>query len=232
MGVVVRLLGGFALAVDGAAVPVLPGAQRLVALVALADGPLRRSRAAALLWPAASPARAASCLRSTLYRVARACRDVLSAEGDRLAVNPAVQVDVHLVRTVAVGATPAPLPLGELLPGWEDRWVQEERDRLHHTRLRALERLSAAYRDRGEHLLALQAADAAVRTDPLRESAHRELIRVHLAGGNHADAMRQYRYCSSLLRAELGVRPSPDTTALVRALVAEQPVPRGREVIG
>ena len=45
---------------------------------------------------------------------------------------------------------------------------------------------------------------AAVRLDPLRESANRLLIDVHLRDGNGTDALRQFHAYSSLLRSETG----------------------------
>ena len=49
---------------------------------------------------------------------------------------------------------------------------------------------------------------AALAGEPLRESAHRALVRVHLAEGNVGEAVRQYELCRSLLREKLGVEPS------------------------
>ena len=56
---------------------------------------------------------------------------------------------------------------------------------------------------------ALQVGLAAVRAEPLRESAHRLLVRVHLREGNVAEAIRQYRSYADLLRRELHATPSP-----------------------
>jgi DNA-binding SARP family transcriptional activator len=49
---------------------------------------------------------------------------------------------------------------------------------------------------------------AAVAAEPLRESAHSALIRLHLAEGNRSEALRQYCRYRRLLRAELGVEPT------------------------
>ncbi|MCX2946940.1 AfsR/SARP family transcriptional regulator [Lentzea sp. NEAU-D7] len=60
---------------------------------------------------------------------------------------------------------------------------------------------------------------AAVQTDPLRESAHRTLVQLHLADGNPAQALRQYQTYRALLRAELGLEPSPHIHDLMRPLL-------------
>jgi DNA-binding SARP family transcriptional activator len=57
---------------------------------------------------------------------------------------------------------------------------------------------------------------AAVQAEPLRESAHRLVIRIHLRQGNVADAVRQFRGYERLLLTELRAQP----TAQIRELVA------------
>ena len=50
---------------------------------------------------------------------------------------------------------------------------------------------------------------------PLRESAHRALLRAHLDQGNRREAVQLYRELALMLRRELGVAPSIETAALV-----------------
>src|SRR4051812_34772659 len=66
-----RLLDGFRLDCDGAQLHVVPGVRRLLALPALRAAPVDRTSASALLWPDATARRAAACLRSTLWRLAK-----------------------------------------------------------------------------------------------------------------------------------------------------------------
>ena len=68
---------------------------------------------------------------------------------------------------------------------------------------------------RGHYVEALDAALAAVRSDPLRESARRLILRIHLAEGNQVEALRHFHSYRALLAAELGIEPSPRTWALV-----------------
>ena len=58
------------------------------------------------------------------------------------------------------------------------------------------------------------------RGEPLRESAHRALIRVHLAEGNAGEALRQYDLYAGMLWRQLGLGPSPLIEELVRPLRA------------
>ena len=52
--------------------------------------------------------------------------------------------------------------------------------------------------------------------EPLRETAHRALIRAHLAQGNRAEATRQLQRLAQLLDKELSEKPSPMVTDLLR----------------
>jgi DNA-binding SARP family transcriptional activator len=104
---------------------------------------------------------------------------------------------------------------GDLLPGWYDDWVLFERERLRQLRLHALETLALALAAEGRFAAAVEAGLAAIRTEPLRESAHRVVVRVHLAEGNLTEALRQYELCRRLFRAELGLEPSALLTDLV-----------------
>jgi DNA-binding SARP family transcriptional activator len=156
-----------------------------------------------------------------------------------LDISPAVEVDLATVRRFTddvaranrPGLDPA-VPLSaltaDLLPGWKEPWVCTERDWLRQKCLRALEMLSERFRFAGDNFRAHETAAAAVRTDPLRESAHRRLIELHLAEGNPAEAVRQYASYRTLLRRELGLAPSPEIRQLVQPVLAGDPSPGRR----
>jgi DNA-binding SARP family transcriptional activator len=232
----VRLLDGFELLVDERGVPVPPSSQRLLAYLALQDRPVTRTALAAGLWPDVPERRASACLRSALWRLVKPPHALVETGQGRLRIGTHVQVDVASVRQYAAelagpdqrapSPSPSPVPVAwlsaELLPGWTDQWVEAERDWFRELRLRALEVLSERFRVRGDHFHAHETALAAVRADPLRESAHRRLIELHLADGNPAAALRQYASYRSQLRAELGVNPSPEIRRLVQPVLAGQ----------
>jgi DNA-binding SARP family transcriptional activator len=108
-----------------------------------------------------------------------------------------------------------------LLPGDEGEWLDDLRRRLADVRLRALECLGEIWLAQGDARLAARDAAEAVGLDPFRESAHRLLIRAHLAAGERAAAMRAYDACRELFEGELGVQPDPETTALVIPTLAD-----------
>ena len=230
---VVRLLDGFSLDVESHP-PAFPGAlpraaQRLVALLCL-SGRADRTAVAGRLWPDVPERCAHGSLRSALWRLQKAAPGVVEAANGVLALTPGVRVDVHELVDWAQRAldpraeaheltVPSVGFSGDLLPGWYDDWVLLDRERLRQLRVHALEvvagRLAAADRP-GE---ALQAAYAAVRSDPLRESAYRTIVQVHLREGNAAEAIRVHDTFRTMLRSELGLEPSPQMTGLVRCLL-------------
>jgi DNA-binding SARP family transcriptional activator len=57
---------------------------------------------------------------------------------------------------------------------------------------------------------------AAVRLEPLRESATRVLIEVHLAEDNVVEAIRRLEFFQRSLANELGVEPTEELVDLVR----------------
>lgn len=234
-----RLFDGWELSCAGRHVPVPWREQRLLALLGL-QGDRPRAHVAGMLWPDSSEARAMGSLRAAVWQVQHLLPGLLVEGRGPLALSSGVRVDVHdllacLARTPTgdqpgdLAATLRVLRRGDLLPGWYDDWVLFERERLQQLRLRALETLADRLTSAGLVDHALAAAMTAVAIEPLRESSHRALIRVHLTIGNHADALRVYERFRARLRAELGIAPSPQIGALVRPLLVQRvPVARRR----
>jgi DNA-binding SARP family transcriptional activator len=63
------------------------------------------------------------------------------------------------------------------------------------------------------------------RADPLRDSTYRVLIRTHLAEGNTAEAIAQYRRYRDLLARRYGLEPSDELRQLVSAVCRSHGVP-------
>src|SRR5215207_2972089 len=116
---------------------------------------------------------------------------------------------------------------GDLLPDWYDEWIAVDRERLRQLRVHALEALCERWTAERRFGEALEAGLAAVQVEPLRESAHRALIGMHLAEGNVVEAVRQYETCKRLMARELGVRPSRLMVGLL-----DGAAPRARRRLG
>jgi len=220
------LLNAFELRCDGELVGLPVSAQRLLAFLALHERPLLRPYVAGTLWLDADDERAGASLRSSLWRLNRSGHRLVEATMMQLRLAPAVDVDLRRALALAkrllegtatdedLDAAEASLD-GEVLPDWYDDWLLFERERFRQLSLHALEALSDRLVAAGRPTRALGAALAAVRGEPLRESAHRALIRVHLAEGNRAEALRQGKVCRRVLRERLGVEPSPQLDQLL-----------------
>ncbi|NIH79685.1 AfsR/SARP family transcriptional regulator [Amycolatopsis viridis] len=226
----VRLLPSWRLTRNQVDVDVPGPAQRLIALLAL-NGPHNRSYLAGTLWPERSDAQAYANLRSALSRLATRDLGVIQVSRQMLALAPSVSVDVHdlvqAAESILYGGSDEPpdtgeilrlLHVGDLLCGWYEDWVLTARERLRQLRLHALEAASGRLADAGRYVEALDTAMVCAHIDPLRESAHRSIIRVHLLERNHTEAIRQFRRYRDLLRAELDIEPSPEIRRLLRTV--------------
>lgn len=220
-----RLIGAFALRVDGCLVHLGHREERLLSLLAI-RGSCHRPYVAGTLWPNTDESRALSSVRAAVLKVRRAAPTVLDAEGSTLSLQASVTIDLvvlnecaeRVLRDDRCDAERAEqlLGTGDLLPGWYDDWVMFDRERLHHRRIRALEILARHALDDGRPDLALAAAEDAATLEPLRESARLLLIRAHMALGNRAlaaSALTEYRHD---LARDLGIEPSPDIVKEVR----------------
>jgi DNA-binding SARP family transcriptional activator len=213
-----RLLGGFHLIVEGAMVQVQPAGQRLLALLGL-RGPCPRVLAAGILWGDVPERKALASLRTTIWRLRRIGLLVSEPASDILRSPPGLRADVQDVpsvvdawRTTAPGGSP---PVSqELLPGWYEDWVLLERERVRQTLIHRVEwHADRAIRD-GDPYGGLEWGLLAVRIDPLRESAHRLVIRAHVAAGNVGEARRHFANVLILMQTELGVSPSNQLRSL------------------
>jgi DNA-binding SARP family transcriptional activator len=229
------LLDGFELNIDGSPVDVALGPQRLLAFLALQERPVLRAYVAGCLWADKSDERAAADLRAALWRLSEPGPPLVGSSAAHLNLSPEVSVDVRdaiegarrLLNPqdgVVDGDFEEFLLSGDILPDWYDDWVSVERERLRQLRLHALEALCGRLIAAGRLAEAIDVALAAVAAEPLRESAHRLLIRVHLAEGNRAEAIRQFDTYREILWTGLGVAPSGQLTALMATGLADPQV--------
>lgn len=231
----ISVLGRFGLDDRSAPITVATGTQRLLSLLALRDRVVHRASVAGSLWPDVSESHAHASLRSALLRIPRAARSVVAVSDAELSLADGVGVDVRDARALAhrlldtgttgtagasgasgssvssdtdLDVTAVARLASDLLPGWRDEWVVPEAEEWRQLRLHALEALTDRLVARARFGEATVAAMTAIRAEPLRESAHAALIRVHLAEGNQSEAFRQFERYESLLRSELGIEPT------------------------
>lgn len=189
----VRLLGGVDLRLDGEPVgPVGSGrAEHLLAYLLLRPGvPVHREHLAGLLWPESTQAQARTNLRHILHTLRRAFPGLdrfveADARTLRWRAEAPVWLDVAAFERALADdrqADAVELYTGELLAGRFDDWVLAERERLARRYRDALEQLARTLSEQGHWSEAIRHAESLVRHDPLREEAHRLLIRLCAEG--------------------------------------------------
>jgi two-component SAPR family response regulator len=108
----------------------------------------------------------------------------------------------------------------ELLPDWPEEWLVTERKRWNQVRLHVLECLAQRFMSTRKYLSAMEAAFTAVAIEPVRESAHRIVVAIHIAEGNPACAVKHYQRYRGLVQRELGVSPSVQMTRMINQLAS------------
>jgi DNA-binding SARP family transcriptional activator len=228
-----KLLGGFVFSVGGEALlGISAGSRRLLAFLAMRDQTVTRNQVAGSLWPDSSDERAGASLRSAVSRLGGPVRQALRVTAVDLGMAEGVVVDVHhsealARRLIDRDASPSEGDIGssavsalseELLPGWYDDWALIAAEDWRQLRLHALEAVAARLTVADRYAEAAAAALAAVRSEPLRESARAALIRVHMAEGNQAEALAELERYRVLLHAELGIEPTSRIRELLEGL--------------
>ena len=231
-------MGVFRATVSGRPVVFAGAAQRLLAYLAL-HGVTARSELSGALYPDNTQARAQSDLRTVLWRLQRVSRAFIETSGELLYVSDSVRVDVDDIMawaneaispTVMTIMEHVQLPRGagyELLPGWDHGWLESHRTRVRMLQTQAYECIASRLLSGGREPEALPFALHVLQAEPLRESAQRLMLEIHLRQGNVGAALKQYEGYRTMLRRELGIAPGLRVTALI-----SQYAGRGARVTG
>lgn len=206
-----------------------------------------RETVAALLWPEMDDTHARAALRRTLSSLRGAIGDeILFVTRDGLGINPdgglwcdVVEFEAN-VATAGRHAHPAGAGCPDCLTSLEsavalyrdtflsgfslrdsaafDDWQLAVGESLRRSLTTALAWLVSAHSTSGTFVRAFDHARHWLSVDPLREDAHRWLMRLYAWNGMRDLALRQYREAVRILDEELGVGPLPETTALYEAV--------------
>jgi predicted ATPase/DNA-binding SARP family transcriptional activator len=234
-----RVIGGDGRIVDA---PAFPGRQGRLLFTYLAAScrPVPRDELAEALWPENPPLNwkrdlsvLVSKLRRLLLSIGVDGAELLTGTGGcyHLRLPAGAVVDIHqavaeadestralrhgdLERALAAATSAAELARRPFLAGEDASWIVEHRAALDRARLAALDVAAQVLRDRGDLTQALARAAEAVEVAPFRESGNVSLMRLQLAAGDRAEALRTYEQCRRLLVDELGVDPAPETEAV------------------
>ncbi|AZO70347.1 MULTISPECIES: alpha/beta fold hydrolase [unclassified Mesorhizobium] len=236
-----HLLGGFDFTGVGATAPAFSRKARgMVAYLALQAGQAQsREKLAALLWSLNGETQARMSLRQAVSSV----RKAMSVTGGGRFLTEGANIALHLddfdfdvARFEALAASSAPEDLeqavgvyrGDLLDGLSlreepfEEWLRVERERLRAIVVSALDRLINHYTAAGDTASCIRAAMRLLAMEPLREDAHRALMRSYAAQGRINLALKQYELCREALQRELRLMPEAETRNLHEDLRARR----------
>ncbi|MCH8198205.1 MAG: winged helix-turn-helix domain-containing protein, partial [Proteobacteria bacterium] len=206
--------------------------QALLAYLALNAGEAQpRDRLAALLWGDRFEEQARQSLRQCISKLRKTlgnrAPEILLTDGDDVGLNTdATDIDAsHFVRLAAEGtpdtlAKAAGLYGGVLIDGLDvkenafEDWIGAERARFNDLACEVLAKLGRYQAAAGDTGAAIDTARRLIALDPLREEAHRALMRLYARSGRRAQALKQFQVCAEGLRRDLGVEPEAETARL------------------
>ncbi|HEX5684059.1 MAG TPA: BTAD domain-containing putative transcriptional regulator [Ideonella sp.] len=214
----------------------------LRALLAHGDSPLPVATALDWLWPDAEPAAQRKSFDVALLRLRRMLDDprLVHLEGGRLFLDPRWAWSdagaLHGLMQQIGSAHAASLPRlrgwgqqllglmrGPFLVGEDADWVQAARQRYRQRFVITIAQL-ASHMEPLDPAASVQLYERALDIEPLAESLSRRLMRLHSQLGQHAEALRAWRACCTMLDVAAGIGPSDDT----RRLAAELGLPAWR----
>jgi len=222
-------------------------AMALLAYLAVTARRQPRDVLATLFWPELDQSRARAALRRTLVAVKQgigegwldADREAIGLDGDRSLWTDVARFHECLTAAqahdhprdgscsacLAAQSEAAALYRDAFMAGFTlrdsadfDDWQREQGECLRHELAGALETLSHGCAAQGDTEAAIGYARRRLSLDPLREAAHRQLMRLYAQSGQRAAAIAQYRACRDQLRQELALSPSQETAQLYRQI--------------
>jgi DNA-binding SARP family transcriptional activator len=109
---------------------------------------------------------------------------------------------------------------GVSLPGAPDfeAWLLTQREELRAQFIHTLRMHMDACSTSGAWEPGIRAARRLIAVEPWFEEAHQQLMLMLMQSGQRSAAILQYSTCRRVLRAELGIEPMPETTALFERL--------------
>ena len=210
-------------------------------LLLQADVPQPKERVASLLWPDSSGPQARTNLRQLLHHLKRALpasNDLLRADHFSVQWERDASCTIDVVEFQAALAEAAKaferqdrqaesawlkkainIYTDDLLPVVYDEWLVPIRQDLHAQLSTALHRSASLLETFGDVRSAIACVDKLVAQDVTAESSYQLLMRLHIANGDRASAVRTYHQCKVVLRRELGIQPGPHTIALFQIVL-------------
>ncbi len=249
-GLEIRLFGGLKIILDDVPLTRFMSAKvpALLAYLAVTGCAQRRDDLAGLLWGELSDADARNNLRQAIANLRRVLEPYLLITRETVELNPALPCSLDVAefeqrlqfqaalasdaRARQLQAATA-LYTGDFLAGFFVRdapafeeWMLGQRARYRELALHALHTLTQLHLDAGQYDHVISDATRLLALDAWREEAHRQLMLALARTGQRSAALAQYKRCCRLLREELDLEPSAETTALYERIKTSMRGPR------
>jgi len=218
----------------------------LLVYLAMEGGMHSRDTLTTLFWPESKPESGRATLRSTLLYLRKALdhstpsdkknQTHLIVQRNALGFDFSVDhlLDCHILSSATKPDTAfdrlkqaAALYRDDFLTGFSlpnapafDDWTRLRREQHHLQMNKVFDRLSHRQFERGEIRQAVDTTNRWLALSPLRETAYRRLMQLHLAAGNRGQALQTYESCCRMLAQEFDVQPSPETETLAERIRA------------
>lgn len=191
--------------------PIALGSRMALLLAWLAlEGPTPRARMAQMLWPDSAPQAARNALRQRLFNLHRQVGTTLVAGQATLALADGIAHDLDDADDVLAGVDDLGGELGD--------WLQRQRERRRSRWRDAMAELATLAEKARDYADAMVHARELLALEPLREDAHRRVMRLHYLAGDRAAALLAFDACERMLKDEVGAGPSPETLELLATI--------------
>jgi non-specific serine/threonine protein kinase len=224
----VKLLGTFSILHDGSPVLISSrAAQSLFAFLILTAGTKhRREKLAGMIWPDVNEEKARAYLRHELWRIRKALftkskDDYFSADDISISFNPSSEywLDVDILKNLDQSASipdmmnVLSLYRGQLLPGFYEEWVTQEREHIQTLFGQKIVWLLESLEKEKRWKDILEWAECWISHAEGTETAYRYLMIAFDALGDRAQVTSTYQRCVKAMR-ELDLEPSEETRTL------------------
>lgn len=193
----------------------------LVAYLADQNQVARRSRVAGLMYSDLREERARANLRVVLTRLRSALPGVVGSDREYLWLEQSPHYDVHELASASDGDAVLVHYRGDFLADVDakgapllDEWVAARRQNLRATAIGSLTSAGEKAQASSDWDSCQRYASRLLELEPWNEAAHRQLMSALAAKSGPSAALAQFHECEAILRSEMGLSPSGETTAL------------------
>ncbi|NOY98283.1 MAG: AAA family ATPase [Chloroflexi bacterium] len=181
-----------------------------------------------MFWGSSPPAKGRRSLSTALWHIRRCFPEQNLLQGDsqsiRFSFPGRVQIDSRQFENKFSNPTfrdyqdAVAQYHGEFLDGFFDDWIINERFRLQTLYFEALSFLMQAYEKQGDYRKSIQTAFRLLRHNPLREDAHRGVMRAYAHLGQRNAALSHFKQAQETIARELDIAPMDETVALCESI--------------